>query len=114
MTCKNPSKNFQKIKYLFINIILAIIINGCAIYSLYNDKIWIRDVSRGGLPPEKACQRSPFGAKMRNSHIFSSLIIPFSERKGYTAFKYGGKCLKFVRLSVQANQIATKFFLVQI
>jgi hypothetical protein len=28
-------------------------------------------------------------------------VIPFSERKGYTAVK---KCLKFVCLSVQANQ----------
>ena len=32
-------------------------------------------------------------------------IIPFSERKGYTAFKsWTWKCIKFVCLSVQANQ----------
>ena len=36
--------------------------------------------------------------------LFSSFLfklVPFSERKGYTPFK----CLKFVCLAVQANQI---------
>ncbi len=31
-----------------------------------------------------------------NTRLVIIMIIPFSERKDYTAFKYGGKCLKFV------------------
>ncbi len=36
-------------------------------------------------------------------------VIPFSERKGYTAVK---KCLKFVYLSAQANQKRAFLFFV--
>jgi hypothetical protein len=38
-------------------------------------------------------------------------IIPFSERKRYTAFKYGAKCLKFV---CPSQSDCNKVFSVQI